>query len=439
MAPTDLHGLALSTTTEAAAAYNRALRRILLVRAGAEEAMAEAARADPGFALAHAGLAVLGHEYGAAVDVAAALDLARTAAQRRGTARERSQVATLAAHIGSPRPTGAVQAHLRAYPRDALMLSVAVPTIAFAGVTELPEEAWALVEELAPAYGTDWWYAGLLSFVRQEQGRWTEAAALAERALGAEPESGHAVHALAHVHYETGSHDAGLAWLDDWLVRSGPRAHHGAHFSWHAALHEMALDDPDAVRRRYAAQLAPPRVAGLRLLVDSASLLWRAQLAGAWDGPPIGAVLDAVEPVLLRRPATPFAAWHVAVALACAQDAAGLERLGRYAEAAPGEVFGRHVAPLAAAMLAYVEGRYAEAADGLLRVRPGMARLGGSAAQREVLEDTLLHALLRAGRVTQARALLVARLERRVSRQELRQLTALSRADEPARRPEMVA
>jgi hypothetical protein len=432
MAPTDLHGLALSTTTEAAAAYNRALRRILLVRAGAEEAMADAVRADPGFALAHAGLAVLGHEYGAAVDVAAALAAASTAAQRRGTARERSQVAALAAHIRSPRPSGAVQAHLRAYPRDALMLSVAVPTIAFAGVTELPEEAWALVEELAPAYGADWWYAGLLSFVRQEQGRWAESAVLAERALAAEPESGHAVHALAHVHYETGAHDAGLGWLDAWLVQRGPQAHHGAHFSWHAALHELALDDPVAVRRRYAAQLAPPRVAGLRLLVDSASLLWRAELAGSWDSPPIAAVLDAVEPVLLRRPATPFAAWHAAVALACAGDAAGLARLGRYAEAAPGEVFGRLVAPLVAALLAYVQGNYAAAADGLLRVRPGLARLGGSAAQRDVLEDTLLHALLHAGRVAEARALLVARLDRRPSRPELRQLTALSRAGHPA-------
>ena len=439
MAPTDLHGLALSTTAEAAVAYNRALRRILLVRAGAEDAMADAARADPGFALAHAGLAVLGHEYGAAVDVPAALDAACAAAQRHGTARERSQVAALAAHIRSPRPTGAVQAHLRAYPRDALMLSVAVPTIAFAGVTQLPEEAWALVEEMAPAYGTDWWYAGLLSFVRQEQGRWAEAGSLAERALTAEPDSGHAVHALAHVYYETGAHEAGLEWLDAWLIRRGPRAHHGAHFSWHAALHELALDDPVAVRRRYAAQLAPPRVAGLRLLVDSASLLWRAELAGSWDAPPIGAVLDAVEPALLCRPTTPFAAWHALVALACAGDAAGLARLGRYAESVPGEVFKRLVAPLAAALLAYVEGRYTAAADGLLRVRPGLARLGGSAAQREVLEDTLLHALLRAGRLAEARALLVARLDRRLSRRELRQLSVLSRAGGPARETEMAA
>jgi hypothetical protein len=32
------------------------------------------------------------------------------------------------------------------------MLGVAVPTIAFAGVTDVREEAWELVETLAPAY-----------------------------------------------------------------------------------------------------------------------------------------------------------------------------------------------------------------------------------------------------------------------------------------------
>jgi hypothetical protein len=40
-------------------------------------------------------------------------------------------------------------------------------------------------------------------------------------------------------------------------------------------------------------------------------------------------------------------------------------------------------------------------------------RLGGSAAQREVVEDTLVHALASAGRHDQAAAILSARLDRR--------------------------
>jgi tetratricopeptide (TPR) repeat protein len=420
----DPYGLTLSTNATAATAYHAALRKVLLVRSGAEHDLAEAVRADPGFALGHAGLALLGHEYGARVDVPAALAAAERA--RRGSDRERSQVGAVAAHIRGDR-AGAVQAHLREYPRDALMLSVAVPTIAFAGVTEVPQEAWALVEGLAPAYGDDWWYAGLLAFVRQEQERWDEAARLADRALAEEPASGHAVHARTHVYYETGDHAAGLGWLNGWIRRSAPQAHHGAHFCWHAALHELALDDAEAMQRRYRCQLAPPRVTGIRALVDSASLLWRAELAGAWDGPvPVGAVLDVVDPAVLARPRTAFAAWHAAVALAAAGDAAGLGRLGHHVAGGPAEVFPTVVAPLVAGLRAYVEGRYDAAATLLVSIRSAMPALGGSAAQREVLEDTLLQALVAAGRLDEARRLLVRRLDRRPSRRDLRMLQPVS-------------
>jgi len=179
----------------------------------------------------------------------------------------------------------------------------------------------------------------MLAFVRQEQERWTEAAALAARALAAEPASGHAVHARAHIHYETGDHRPGLRWLDDWITRRALQAHHGAHFSWPAALHELSLEDAAAVRRRYREQSALPQVAGLR---------------------------------------------------------------------------------------AYVEGRYDAAAVLLMAVRRNEVALGGSAAQREVIEDTLLDALLAAGRLAQARSLLEHRLDRRQSRRDQRRLYQLT-------------
>ena len=236
------------------------------------------------------------------------------------------------------------------------------------------------------------------------------------------------MHARAHVHYETGDHRAGLSWLDDWITRRAPQAHHGAHFSWHAALHELSLEDAAAVRRRYREQLAPPRVVGLRALVDSASLLWRGALAGVWDDDPrrIEAVLAAVDPQDVFRPRTPFAAWHAAVALAADRDAVGLARLGRYAASRPGPVFPAVVAPLVAGFQAYVEDRYDAASTLLLAVRPNVVALGGSAAQQEVIEDTLLDALLAAGRLAQARSMLTRRLDRRPSRRDRRQLYQLA-------------
>ena len=425
--PRDTYGLALSTTAEAAGLYNDAVGRILRVQQGAEALMRRAVEADPGFAMGYAGLAVLGHEFGALLDVADTIRTAERLAARGATDRERSHISVMSRRIQGSAPDGAkdLVEHIGAHPRDALAVSVAVPTIAFAGATEVPEEAWALVEGLAPAYGEDWWYAGLLAFIRTDQERWAEAAALADRALSIEPSSGHAVHARAHVHYETGDHADGLMWLDGWIADSGRTAHHRSHFSWHAGLHELALGDDVALRARYESQLAPPHAIGLRILVDSASLLWRAALEGAWEGSlPVEQVIEATNPELITRPPTPFAGLHAAVALAAASDASGLAQLARHASHR-GPVFAEVVAPLAGGLGAFVEERYADAADALAPLAPSLVRLGGSAAQREVVEDTLLHALLGAGRLEQGRAVLERRLDRRPSRRDLGRLSRL--------------
>ncbi|MGH8895142.1 MAG: FAD/NAD(P)-binding protein, partial [Actinomycetes bacterium] len=296
--PRDLLGLPLSTTAEAAAAFDAGLDKVMRVQYGAEAEFRRAAGLDPGFALAHAALAMLGHEAGADVDVDRAVRDAQESLRRRGDDRERSLVDVVTRRVRDCQGEGAraLKRHVRDHPRDALAVSAAVPTIAFSGVTDIQQEAWELVESLAPAYGDDWWYAGLLAFVRQDQGRYDEAADLSGRALAVQPSSGHAVHARTHVHYETGDHTAGLAWLDPWIASNSREASHLAHFSWHAALHELSMGDAAAVRARYASQLAPPYVQGVRALVDSASLLWRCHVTGSWGQPgalPVRAVLDA--------------------------------------------------------------------------------------------------------------------------------------------------
>ncbi|HRD63125.1 MAG TPA: pyridine nucleotide-disulfide oxidoreductase, partial [Nocardioides sp.] len=151
----DPYGYVLTTSPEAAAAYSRGLLDVLRLRSGALPSLAASIAHDPTFALGHAALALLGHELCAQVDVPARLRDASLHAAR-GTARERSHVHAVTQHVaGDSRP---LIAHLAAYPLDALLLSTAVPTIAFAGVTEVPQEAWSIVERAAPAYGADWWF-----------------------------------------------------------------------------------------------------------------------------------------------------------------------------------------------------------------------------------------------------------------------------------------
>ncbi|TIC81076.1 lycopene cyclase [Nocardioides sp. GY 10127] len=432
--PRDLLGLPLSTTAEAAATYNAGLERVLRLQAGGERLIAEAVVLDPDLAVGHAALALLGHEAGADVDVPRALAAARGALERRGDERERSFVAVVASRVADARAGGqALTRHVAAHPRDALAVSAAVPTIAFSGVTDLQREAWDLVEGLAPAYGDHWWYHSLLAFTRQDQGRLEEAGLLAESALACEPASGHAVHALSHVFYESGEHRPGLDWLDAWIERSGRDADHRSHFSWHAALHELALGDTEAVRRRYYAQLAPPTTGGVRLLVDAVSLLWRWQLTtSGWPGseelppPPVEAALAAVDPVLLTRPSTPFGALHAAIALAAAGHRDRLERLRRRCRESDDAVTSGVVAPLCEALAAMVEERHAQAADQLVDLLPRLVLVGGSAAQREVVEEALLLCLARSGRPERAATLLDRRLDRRPSPLDRRRRGALA-------------
>jgi len=409
----DHYGYTLTTSAEAAAAYTRGVLDILRLRAGALEHIAEAIVHDPGFALGHAALALLGHEMCAPVDVDARLRQAQLHAVG-ATERERSHIQAIAAHLrGDARP---LIDHVAAYPRDALLLSSAVPTIAFAGATEVPEEAWAIVERCIPAYGEDWWFAGLLAFVRQEQHRYDEAMDLACRSLAVEPGAGHAAHARAHAHYETGDHESGLAWMDRWVVGPGSDIDALSHFSWHAALHELSLGDLDAVRRRYETQLQPGRALGCRALVDTGSLLFRwAITPGAVDVPPLSEVVKVTGRGTLERPATPFLALHTAVALLAAEDAGGLARLRDWAAGHPRATFREVVAPLAGALLTMAAGQPGPAADRLATIAPQIRRLGGSDAQREIVEEARIAALLRADRWDEARLLLDRRLDRRRS------------------------
>lgn len=425
--PTDRYGQRLSTSPEAAELYDRALERILAGSRGAEALLSEAVSVDPGFAVGHAALALLGHECGSAEETPPALASARRAAAARADDRERSLVAAVDACLTGTEESGkaALLGHIAEHPRDALAVSVAVPTVSFNGVTGT-EEGWALIEGLSGDYGDDWWYLGQLAFVRQEQERWEEAESLVSRVLTAQPRAGHAVHARAHVYYETGEHRAGLAWLDEWLHRYGDGAAHGSHISWHAALHELSLDDRPALLRRYRRELTASHVSGGRLLVDSASLLWRARMTDSWSGGlPVAELLDAAPRHWLDAPATSFAALHSALALAAAGDLDALGRLRAHALAHHQRVFALVVAPLCDALSAVVREDWPQAVRRLRPLLPLVAQVGASKAQQEVVEETLLHALIAGGEYDRAARLLAVRLDRRASPLDRRRLESV--------------
>ena len=403
--PQDRAGNVLSTSAEAAESYRAGIERLLRLDAGATAPLETAVRLDPTFALGHATVALLAAEHGDQAHAKIHLHLAERYTARAG-ARERSAVHALGVVCTGDGPSAftSLVRHLTDYPSDALLLDVAFPTIAFSGVTETSEEVWSLVEGAATAYGDDWFYLSLLAFVRQEQERYDEALALAERALEIEPFSGHAVHAAAHVHYETSDYAGGLAWLDSWLGRSpATSTEFRSHASWHAALYELCMGDIDAVRRRWYSQLAPPESEGLRVLVDAGSILHRCQLRQVWEiDLPTDQLIEAASPTLMHQPPSAFAALHAGLAWAVAGAADELASLTRYArttfECGP-EV----LVPILDGLRAQVEGRHEAAAELIGAGLPHIERLGGSIAQRGVLHEALVRSLVDCGRLDDAR------------------------------------
>jgi stage V sporulation protein SpoVS len=420
--PSDRYGLSLATSPAAAAAYVDAVDRLLAAREGALEGFDRALAADPAFALAHIGrsrsLLVGGRGSEGRAAATAALALAGGLGRR-----ERGHVEALAAAASGPsgRALALVREHLAEFPRDVVALAAAngvYGLIGFSGRQERNEEMLALLDGLAPAYGEDWWFLGAHGFARTEALGGKAGAPLIERSLELESRNAHAAHAWAHVLYERGDDESGAAFVERWMPDYPPEAALHCHLSWHRALFELGRGRPAAALAIYESSIAPGRSMGssFSTVVDATSLLWRRELAGA---PPVPGAWRAVAQhagAAFPSPGLAFLDVHCAAALAAAGDGAAFERwIARLREAdAQGKVPAGPVVPaVAAAMGAFAGGRYEETIAALAPVLDQFVRVGGSWAQRDLFEHTLLAAYLRTGRAVEARALLARRVDRR--------------------------
>jgi hypothetical protein len=111
-----------------------------------------------------------------------------------------------------------------------------------------------------------------------------------------------------------------------------------------------------------------------------------------------------------------FADVHRAVACAGAGDSAALEQLLseiRACLAADTQPAGPVVATLAEAFGAYAKGDWGSTITLFERALPETVRIGGSRAQRDLVEHTLVAAYLKAGRAEDARRLIASRVARK--------------------------
>jgi hypothetical protein len=279
--------------------------------------------------------------------------------------------------------------------------------IGFSGRPGREAEILAYTAGLLPHYGEDWWMLSQYAFALCENGDLERADAVIERSLALNPRNANGAHVRSHVHYESGETSRGIAYLEDWLTgydRSGGL--HG-HLCWHAALWSLEQGDVDAMWRRIDGDVRPGAAQGLpiNVLTDTASILYRAELAGVPVPRERWAAVSAYARRFFPETGLGFIDIHAALAHAMAGDGDALARIMENPNPSTGDL----VTPIAGAWRAIVGEDWNAAVELLVGAMADHARLGGSRAQRDLLEFALLSALLRLGRDAEARHLLALR------------------------------
>lgn len=415
----DRYDLALTTASPAARdAYVEASGLALTFYPGALEAYDRAIAVDPGFALAHAGKAQVLLRQGDVPAARAALASAKGLASG-VTERETSHIAffdlVFAGEIEAA--IAALYAHLAAWPRDALVVaSAANPNGLIGGSGHLGQKRRiaALMDSLAPAYGDDFWFVSYHAMSLSEDGQLAIAREKIERSVAANPKNAHGAHGLAHICYESGDLETARAFLSSWLAAYPREGFFHGHLSWHLSLFEIQAGNWTEALRLYRDAIALDRHSGgpQQKVSDGAAFLWRSELAGHPRNDAAWRALHAFARQALPRPGNGLADLHVVLAEAVMQDESAADTRARQIEALAQEArypSGSYLPELARGFTAFERGDFAGAIDALAPLAGQDERIGGSRAQHDLIDFTLLRAYLGASRMDEARKLLGAR------------------------------
>ena len=289
------------------------------------------------------------------------------------------------------------------------------------------------VETVLPAWPDDDplqpYVLALHAFGLEESGRYDEAEATGRRALAGAARVPWAIHAVAHVMEMQGRHEEGARWMGEWRRDWGARDGEGSdgeangfagHLGWHEALFALEGLDTDTALRVFDDYLDASRIEITLQRVDAAALLWRLRLLGADVGDRWQRLVAAWPLDAAAAGRSVFNDAHATMALigagekAQAQDWVALcideaERRAGWNRDVSRELG----APLMHGLLAFGAGRHVSAAATIAPLRERLARIGGSHAQRDVVEQTLLAAAANGADRAAGRTLLAARTRAR--------------------------
>jgi hypothetical protein len=402
----DSLGLALSgASADSLPAYEEAMAGLQSFTGDPVGSADRAIAASPDFVMAHV---FKGYLYALSTEARAAKiagECQRQAATLAADGRERRHVEALGLQAqGNWHAAGRLLGEVSAeHPRDILALQAGHQIDYFTGnaaslrnriAAALP--AW---DAAMPGYHS---MLGMRAFGLEENAEYAEAEAAGKRAVEIEPRNGWAQHAVAHVMEMRCRQREGIGWMganpDAWATGSFLQVHNW----WHLALFHHDLGEVDEILALYDGPIYGAASTLALNMVDASSLLWRLHLGG-FD---VGGRWRKLADNWLPFAAAGNYAFNDAHAM-MAFVGAGREDAARTLLAAQDEAvrrdddnaaFTRDVGrPLAKAIHAFGRRDYAGAARLILPIRSIASRFGGSHAQRDVIELTLIEAAIRSG------------------------------------------
>ncbi len=333
-------------------------------------------------------------------------------------ARERHHLAAARAWAGGDWQAAAraLERALVDNPRDLLALKVAQDLYFFLGNRLELRDVAARVLPAWPESDPAWGYVqGIWAFGLEENGDYRAAETAARNSLARNPRDVWGVHALAHVFEMEGRHEPGVSFLcsssPDW-----ESSYFAVHNWWHLGLYLLELGRVNDALALYYERVRAAKSAEWLDIVDAAALLWRLSLYGADVSAP-AAVLAGDISDLVDVPAYLFNDWHAVMTFGLAGDhdrnARVLSANSRLTAPSNRRAAERAGLCLLEGFAAFAAGSPADAVGLLVDVRPEAHAVGGSHAQRDVVDLTLIAAAARSGQAGLARALVTERVARK--------------------------
>jgi tetratricopeptide (TPR) repeat protein len=288
---------------------------------------------------------------------------------------------------------------------------------------------------------------GMAAFGLEEAGHYSQALDTGLAAVTANPDDVWGIHAVIHTYEMQGRVDEGVRFLGSEATRWENGNMFTVHNWWHLALYHLEAGRPQQSLDIHDAQIHHADSAGVPIeMLDGTALLWRLMLDGIDTGDRFATLAQAWTSKVAGDPWYAFNDLHAVMALAGADRVDDAERViesrqGWLQSQARSDTTATNVRmtadiglPSCRAAVAFVEGRHEEVIDLLMPIRRQLHHFGGSHAQRDALQRTLLESALRGHRYELARALTSERLGVRESStyswsQRARALRGL---DEPA-------